>query len=133
MRVISDSSLAAITIWQEARGESFEGKVAVGEVIRTRIRRKVFSDGTVAGTVLWPYQFSGFNTKDPNRIASFKLDDSDPQYQACLRAWEFSRDSNLTLGATHYCNLEIVNPRPIWATPEALTCVIGHHSFYLVP
>src|SRR5690242_9293677 len=77
MRLISDTALAAVTIWQEARGEAYAGKLAVAEVIRNRIKERYASDGTVAGTVIRPKQFSGWNSSDSNRIPSLQIDDGD--------------------------------------------------------
>jgi spore germination cell wall hydrolase CwlJ-like protein len=128
MRLIPDATWATMTIWQEARGESFDGMVAVAEVILRRTMKKMFSDGTVASTVLWPYQFSGWNTKDPNRIPVAKLDDTDRIVTACMRAWQEALEgSNLTKGATHYFAPAIVNPE--WASRMTVTARIGRHVF----
>jgi spore germination cell wall hydrolase CwlJ-like protein len=124
MRLIPDDALAAITIWQEARGEPVAGKIAVGEVIRNRMRRY---NRTVAEVVLAPLQFSGFNTKDPNRVPSFLLDDSDPLVQDCQSAWFASEALNLTDGASLYFNPDIVIPS--WAARMIPTIKIGHHQF----
>ena len=61
MKLFDDDALAIATIWQEAEGEPYDAKVAVGEVIRERMRRKYNSDGTIAGTVGRRFQFSAFN------------------------------------------------------------------------
>lgn len=128
--LIPPDALAIATIWQEARGERlYEGRVAVGEVIRNRIRRRYSSDGTVAGTVLRPYQFSGWNTDDPNRIKSMLLNMEDPLVEECARAWHESIQTELTKGAVLYCNLKIIK-RPVWAKPERLLVDIGNHSFF---
>jgi len=55
---MTDADLEALNIYQEAGGEPDEGKAAVARVVRNRMRRKFFSDGTVAGTVLAKDQFS---------------------------------------------------------------------------
>ncbi len=132
MRLISDEALAIATIWQEARGESFQGKIAVGEVILNRIKLGVFSDGTVAGTVLAPLQFSGWNTKDPNRIPSMRLDDFDPKVRECKDAWAAALSgSSLTYGATHYFNPSVV--LPLWSADMKKTTSVGSHDFYKAP
>lgn len=134
MRIISDEAMACMVIWQEARGESFEGKVAVGEVLRNRMKRKVHSDGTMAGTVFKAYQFSGMNSKDPNRIPAFKLDTADPVCQACMKAWEMSSSTSLVKGATMYYNPKATKqlgyPEPAWATPDKHLVTLGSHEFY---
>ena len=66
-RVISDDTLGALCVFAEARGEPYEGQVAVGNVIRNRTRLKFFSQGTVVSTVFQPYQFSWTNTPDAQR------------------------------------------------------------------
>jgi len=87
-RLITDDALAVITIYQEARGEDDATMLAVAEVIRNRATEKYMSDGTIAGTVLTPYQFSGWNTKDPNRVLSVKVDDAtDSIIKRCQTAW----------------------------------------------
>lgn len=127
MKLFTPDHFAVATIWQEARGEPFEGKVAVGEVIRTRMRLKHFSDGTIEGTCLRDRQFSGWNSQDPNRIPSLRLDDEDPVVNSCWKAWLASSLTNTTKGATHYVNLDIVTPP--WYNKEQVTVVIGSHTF----
>ena len=59
-RLIPEDKLAILTIAQEALAEPFEGKLAVAEVIRNRMKQRYMSDGTVEGTVLRAWQFSGW-------------------------------------------------------------------------
>lgn len=138
MRLISDDALATITIWQESRGEPYEGKVAVGEVFRNRMReRGFFGDGTLAGTLLKSKQFSGWNEGDPNRIPSVKLDTDDPLVMQCLDAWHESAGSNLTHGALYYMNVDLVRSwnggtLPRWwltGTQADKEVKIGDHTF----
>jgi N-acetylmuramoyl-L-alanine amidase len=130
MRLVGDAAWAIMTIWQEARGESQAGKVAVAEVIRNRTEKLYTSDGTVAGTVLRKLQFSGWNTNDPNRTPSALLDDADPMVVACREAWITAlAGSDTTLGSVLYCNLAIV--RPPWLAGCRETAVIGHHTFFV--
>jgi len=130
MRLISDDVLAIATIYQEARGEPYVGKVGVGEVIRERTDRRFFSRGTVASTVLWPMQFSGWNQHDPNRTPSVLIDDQDPIVQECMKAWEEAKAGSVTVnGAVLYCNPAEVSPG--WALRARLVAEIGHHRFYV--
>ena len=130
MRLISDDMLAIVTIWQEAEGEPYEGKVAVGEVIRARMRRRYASDGTVVDTCLRPAQFSGWNTGSPRRVVAMRLDDADPIVIDCRRAWLESETSNLTRGAVLYCNPNALAALPGWATVDRELAVVGRHHFY---
>jgi spore germination cell wall hydrolase CwlJ-like protein len=131
MRLITDDEIATITIWTEAQGEQFIGKVAVGEVIRERMRRRYASDGTVAGTVARRYQFSAWNDDVNDNlllIRALKLNWDDPMAVECHTAWTTSEHTHYTLGAVLYCNLDVAQPD--WAKPEKLLAKIGHHSFY---
>lgn len=132
MRLISDTALAVITIWQEARGEDYRGKLAVAEVIRNRMRFKYSSDGTVAGTVARSYQFSGWND-DPGDnaqlVQSLKLDDDDPIVQDCMTAWHDANmnGTNVAKGATLYYNPALAQPG--WAKASMEVARIGKHIF----
>src|SRR5688572_10950774 len=90
--LIDPACLAVATIIQEAAREPYKGKVAVGRVIRNRMREKYHSDGTVAGTVLRAYQFSGWNTKSTHRIWAAKMDTGNATVQECQKAWVESAD-----------------------------------------
>lgn len=136
MRLIDDDALAVVTIMQEAAGESYLGKVAVAEVILNRMKQKYSSDGTVAGTVLKPYQFSGWNTADPGRIRNIRADDEDRVVQECVRAWEEAKHGSDTVkGAVLYYNPDprLVPVTPDWAKPHSAVQVatIGHHVFFV--
>lgn len=144
MRVISEDALAIITIYQEASGEPWDGKVAVAEVIRNRMREKYMSDGTVSGTVLRASQFSGWNTDaGAVRLKSLRIDADDPVVLDCRKAWSAAQQqSNLAKGAVLYLNPQAVLKRagrlPAWAaaphdplTLDAARVVatIGRHVF----
>lgn len=131
--VIPDKTWAIMTIRQEADGESINGKIAVAEVIRNRMRRHYFSDGTIAGTVLKAYQFSGWNTDDPNRLRIAKMDDSDPLTEQAFKAYNeaFEKESNLVSGSVLYHSI-LMKPFPYWTMHERITktTIIGRHIFY---
>lgn len=128
MRLITDDSIGIVTVFQEAEGEPYEGKVACAEVILRRTKRKFMSDGTVAGTCLRRLQFSGWNDNSPNRIRSLQIDTSNPVVNDCVRAWaEAEHGSNLAPECLHYFNAHIVNPP--WAKDAEVVAVIGNHTF----
>ena len=123
-RLIEVDTLAILTIAQEALLEPYAGKLAVAEVIRNRTQQHYMSDGTVEGTVLRAYQFSGWNHGDPVRIKSLRYDDSDSRIQECVRAWkEAQAGSNIVNGAVLYYNPSYVLAdgtlikTPKWALP----------------
>lgn len=131
-KIITADALGIVTIWQEAQGEPYEGKCAVGEVIRDRTLKNYFSHGSIASTVLWPYQFSGWNHNNGSdlRERSCVIDDTDPVVIDCIRAWNQSKTSRYAKGALLYCNMNLAHPS--WAKPEKLIVEIGQHSFFAV-
>lgn len=132
---------AVLTIDQEARGETFDGKLAVAEVIRDRARRGYQSDGTIPGTVLKPYQFSGWNTEDPNRLKSAKRAAAGAleggQLAEAVAAWNkaVTEDTKTAQGALLYH----ANPmprgmkKPGWVGRVKFLVQIGAHAFYADP
>jgi spore germination cell wall hydrolase CwlJ-like protein len=135
MRLVSDESWAVLTLWMECRGEPYEGQMAVAEVIQNRMRRHDSSDGTVAGTVLRPYQFSCWNTDDPQRLRAAGLEDTHPQIVQCRQAWRDVLAGQSVVGqAVLYLNQAVVRARtgrlPVWARPDTQVAVIGAHHFF---
>jgi N-acetylmuramoyl-L-alanine amidase len=128
MNLVPPSVWGIMTIIAEARGEPYEGKVAVGEVIRERTKRCYSSDGTIPGTVLWPKQFSCWNSGDRNRIYVANLDTTSLIVKQCIEAWEDSINGDFTKGAVLYCNRNIV--QPVWASDNNFLVRIGDHWFY---
>lgn len=137
---------AVATIAQEAIGEPYAGKLAVAEVIRNRTMARYSSDGTVVGTVLRSWQFSGWN---PEKLENGKLKPIDVKaYLAraykqitqantaliddCIKAWEESKmGSNTINGAVLYYAPAVVS-MPNWARPEHAMQVaeVGGHVFF---
>jgi len=118
-----------MTIWMEASGEPYEGKVAVAEVIRNRTNSKFFSDGSIQDTVLRPMQFSCWNLTGERRVEAARLDTSDPTVADCIRAWADSAKSDLTKGANSYFNPALANPK--WAAGKP-SVQIGSQLFLKV-
>ena len=60
-----ESGIAVATIWQEARGRNCtnQERRLIAQTIKNRTRMRYCSDGTVVGTCLWPWQFSGWSEK----------------------------------------------------------------------
>lgn len=135
-RLFSDVVLGTALIWAEGRGEPQSGRVAIGEIVRNRTLLHYMSDGTIPGTIFRPYQFSCLNTRDPNRSAMFRLDDTDPIVQECRAAWLESQlpASQITNGAVFYMNPKTVfalsGKMPDWVELCDEVAVIGRHHFY---
>lgn len=118
----------ALTVKQEAEGESSEGKLAVAYTIMNR-------GGSVIDTCLRAYQFSCWNTESPTRM---RIDDiPDSVWRACYRAAcsaYFGLQPDPTNGATHYLNEELTQVSrggtlPKWFYEMEVTVKIGLHTF----
>lgn len=67
------------TLWQEARGEPLIGKRAVAHVLANRLKSGKWGK-TIAEVCLYPFAFSGWNPRDPNRLEAARLSDDDPAF-----------------------------------------------------
>lgn len=123
--------LAVATIIGEAGGEPYEGKVAVARVIRNRMRYRYTSDGTVAGTVLAPRQFSLWNTSELGRIRACQTPGDSALAQSAKRAWEESESPDPLLDEAVLYHADYVLPE--WAERVRLLKTIGRHLFYADP
>lgn len=125
-----DYEVAQATIWMEARGEGFEGMLAVAWVIVNRLRSDKFGP-TLGHVCLQPYQFSCWNTHDPNRQA---LAAAEPLAKAWLESEQalfaalHPKAPDPTDGALYYCEKELEGRPPF--DRLLLTARIGKHSFF---
>jgi spore germination cell wall hydrolase CwlJ-like protein len=102
--------LLALTVLGEARNQSYQGKVAVAQVVKNRMEAKAMS---VADTVLAPWQFSCWNPEDPNKLYLTEViikqagNVLEGLWEECVQAAESAlgtpREVDPTGGATHYC------------------------------
>ncbi|MBA3964685.1 MAG: cell wall hydrolase [Nitrospirales bacterium] len=123
----SDDTLAALTIYLEARGESFAGKLAVAAVIRNRMTHKYHSDGTVRGTVLRAKQFEPWIGRRPEEV---KFDQTNRIMQESLLAWRLVQDGRKVVnGAVLFFNPQLVKT-PRWAQVNRKVAKIGGHEFF---
>lgn len=155
-----DDDLLTVCIADEAANQPYEGKVAVAIVIMNRIMNLYESDGTVQGTVLKRFQFSGFwFAMEAGKYTEIEFDQAGAMAEAQKLFAEFSDqpiwpDCERALTDAHAWNNEqslsftpgpafakltrqtvlYYNPRicaaPAWATPDKLDAVIFQHSFY---
>ena len=122
-----DDILAALTIYLEARGESFAGKMAVAAVIRNRMLHKYHSDGTVKGTVLRAKQFEPWIGRSPKEI---RFNPKNKKMQESLLAWQLVQDGReIVDGAVLFYNPTLVNT-PHWAEVYRKVAKIGEHEFF---
>lgn len=111
--------LLARAVNGEARGEIYEGQVAVAAVILNRVKHPSFPN-TIAGVIYQPGAFTAVN--DGQIHAS--LDKSSTVYKACqdaLNGWDPSG------GAIYYYNPAKTTNKWIYSRP--VVKVLGNHTF----
>ena len=115
----SDTQLLARAVNGEARGEPYEGQVAVAAVILNRVNHSSFPN-TIAGVIYQPGAFTAVSDGQINvPIAS-----NSTVYKACkdaINGWD------PTNGAIYYFNPNTATSKWIWSRPQILT--IGQHIF----
>ena len=115
----SDIQLLARAINGEARGEPYEGQVAVGAVILNRVKHSSFPN-TIAGVI---YQKGAFTAVSDGQI-NVPIAENSTVYKAAqdaLNGWD------PTNGAIYYYNPDTATNSWIWSRPVITT--IGKHKF----
>lgn len=118
-RNASDIQLLARAINGEARGESYEGQVAVGAVILNRVKSSKFPN-TIAGVI---YQSGAFTAVSDGQI-NVPIDEKSTVYKAAqdaLNGWD------PTNGCIYYFNPDTATSSWIWSRP--IVKKIGKHNF----
>ncbi|MBD2845225.1 spore cortex-lytic enzyme [Paenibacillus sp. IB182496] len=113
----NDLKLMANAVYGEARGEPYEGQVAVAAVIINRVKSESFPN-TVSGVIFEPLAFTavadGQIWLEPNETARKAVQDA-------LGGWDPSG------GCLYYFNPETATSKWIWTRPQVKT--IGKHIF----
>lgn len=120
----------ARTIYGEARGESRLGQIAVAHVILNRSKSDKWFGGTVEEVCRRKWQFSCWNSDDPNLPKLRMVDLGDEAFRSCMFAALGAINGwfpDPTGKATHY-HAKSVNPD--WAKGQKPTKTIGVHKFY---
>ena len=115
----SDLQLMARAINGEARGEPYEGQVAVGAVILNRVKSSQFPN-TIAGVI---YQSRAFTAVADGQINA-PIDENSTVYKAAqdaMNGWD------PTGGCIYYFNPATATNKWIWSRPVVKT--IGKHRF----
>ena len=115
----SEIQLMARAINGEARGEPYEGQVAVGAVILNRVKSSKFPN-TVAGVI---YQSGAFTAVSDGQI-NIALSDDSSAYKA---AQDAKNGWDPTGGCIYYFNPTTATNKWIWSRPYVKT--IGKHRF----
>ena len=112
-----DVELLSRVIYGEARGENFEGQVAVGAVVLNRLKDPRFPK-TIRAII---YQSGAFTAVDDRQI---HLDPDDEAYKAAEAALSGVDPTN---GAIFYFNPHIATDR--WIKSRTVIKRIGNHTF----
>ena len=115
----SDLQLMARAINGEARGEPYEGQVAVGAVILNRVKSSQFPN-TIAGVI---YQSGAFTAVADGQINQ-PIAENSTVYKAAqdaMNGWD------PTGGCIYYFNPNTATNKWIWSRPVVKT--IGKHRF----
>ena len=103
----------------EARGESYEGQVAVGAVILNRVKHPSFPN-TIAGVIYEPGAFTAVSDGQINH----PIDENSTVYKAARDAMNGWDPTN---GCIYYFNPNTATNKWIWSKPIIKT--IGKHNF----
>lgn len=143
---LSPSEIFGLTIIGEARGESVNGQVAVGNVIKNRMLKAPYKYKSYKDVCLEKSQFSCWNLNDPNYTFLLDLGEKlimgqflgDIYLKQCMWIAKGIEQYNIadnTLGALNYMTDKLFNSpeRPVWARyPKTDPLVIDHQVFFNV-
>lgn len=115
----ADTQLLARAVNGEARGEPYEGQVAVAAVILNRVKHSSFPN-TISGVIYQPGAFTAVSDGQIN----VPISEGSTVYKACrdaINGWDPSG------GAIYYFNPDTATNAWIWSRP--LIVQIGKHRF----
>lgn len=115
----SDTQLLARAVNGEARGEPYEGQVAVAAVILNRVKHSSFPN-TISGVIYQPGAFTAVSDGQIN----VPIATGSTVYKACqdaINGWDPSG------GAIYYFNPDTATNSWIWSRQHIIT--IGKHRF----
>lgn len=137
---LSNLDTLALTVYGEARNQPVEGKIAVANVCRNRLKTNRWG-ASYESVCLAPMQFSCWSPKGglnnyttlkalSQQIAGGKMPD-DPVLKECYAIAQGVMSGAFqdnTEKATHY--FVTATSQPSWARQHVPVCVIGAHSFF---
>lgn len=115
----SDLQLLARAVNGEARGEPYEGQVAVAAVILNRVKHSSFPN-TISGVIYQPGAFTAVSDGQIN----VPIAENSTVYKACrdaMNGWDPS------YGCIYYFNPDTATSSWIWSRKHVIT--IGKHRF----
>ena len=118
--MVEAAACLAMAIWGEARGESLQGQIAVGQVVMERVRDRRWPN-TVCGVVYQPHQFQGVTRNLHLQTGWHKLR---PLAEAIIKGLFVE----VAPGANHFVGTKAYKPK--WTKRMKISAVIGGHVFY---
>lgn len=113
----TEMQMLAQLVYSEARGEKYEGQVAVAAVAMNRLQSSKFPK-TIKGVIFEPYAFTAVDD------GQFWFTPNKKAYQA---AWDAVRGWDPSNGALYYFNPDTATSSWIWSRPQIKK--IGKHIF----
>lgn len=113
----SDLNLLSRLVYGEARGEPYQGMVAVAATVLNRVSDSRFPN-TIAGVI---YQTGAYTCVSDGQINLLPNEQSKKAAQDAINGWD------PTYGCIYYFNPSTATSKWIWSRPQVLT--IGRHIF----
>ena len=113
----SDLNLLTRLVYGEARGEPYQGMVAVAATVLNRVADSRFPN-TIAGVI---YQSGAYTCVSDGQINLMPNEQSKKAAQDAINGWD------PTYGCIYYFNPSTATSKWIWSRPQVLT--IGKHIF----
>lgn len=137
---LSALDLLALTIYGEARGETHDGRIAVANVVRNRLKTHRWG-ASYERVCLAPMQFSCWsphggvsNFRHLQELALTIVTGPAPTDPVLAACYQIAADiqSGVTPDTVHGATFYFVTDSkiPTWAIGEVPVCVIGKHSFF---
>lgn len=126
----ADLTFLALTVWREARGESYDCKLAVAYSILQRVKLRRWYGDTITEVIFKKWQYSSMTApRDPNLVDWPKSDDQSwiDSLGAAQQAVQ-EKGLNPAPGADSYFSANIAPPD--WALPADFILQIDHIRFY---
>lgn len=131
---LSDQEIVAKTAWAEARSLGSDGMQGTINVVQNRLASGILWWGKTPRTIcLHPWQFSCWNSNDPNRPKLLSVTSSDPQYAIAMFLAANALAGllpDIVHGADSYYADTMPQP-PSWVKDLTPCAQIGPHVFFV--
>jgi N-acetylmuramoyl-L-alanine amidase len=134
LKKLSDTDLLARFIWNEARGEGLQGKLAVAHVAMNRVKAWEYDGNSIQDVILRGDDLVSRKAGNLSITPGPNSASSDREFALCKAIAELATRGHLnndpTDGATHFHN---IHSKPDWAFRMVFQRQIGTHVFYRDP